>query len=102
MAYVGETYEFQLGSTEKRIDRQPSLGSLFKSQNGTTWTPDQTKDLAFDIFKPQFSTAGGTVVFENAPVPDMLLSNNPIMTVSAIVVLEFLHQTTDLLRETQS
>ena len=79
-AYVGETYEFQLGSTEKRIDRQPSLGSLFKSQNGTTWTPDQTKDLAFDLFKAQFTTAGGTVVFENAVVPDMLLSNNPIST----------------------
>ena len=79
-AYVGETYEFQLGSTEKRIDRQPSLGSLFKSQNGTTWTPDQTKDLAFDLFKAQFTTAGGTVVFENAVVPDMLLSSNPIST----------------------
>ena len=79
-AYVGETYAFQLGSTEKRIDRQPSLGSLFKSQNGTTWTPDQTKDLAFDLFKAQFTTAGGTVVFENSVVPDMLLSNNPIST----------------------
>ena len=79
-AYVGETYEFQLGSTEKRIDRQPSLGSLFKSQNGTTWTPDQTKDLAFDLFKAQFTTAGGTVVFENSVVPDMLLSSNPIST----------------------
>ena len=79
-AYVGETYAFQLGSTEKRIDRQPSLGSLFKSQNGTTWTPDQTKDLAFDLFKAQFSTSGGTVVFENAPVPDMRLTNNPIST----------------------
>ena len=79
-AYVGETYEFQLGSTERRIDRQPSLGSLFKSQNGTTWTPDQTKDLAFDLFKAQFTTAGGTVVFENSVVPDMLLSNNPIST----------------------
>ena len=79
-AYVGETYAFQLGSTEKRIDRQPSLGSLFKSQNGTTWTPDQTKDLAFDLFKAQFTTAGGTVVFENSVVPDMLLSSNPIST----------------------
>lgn len=79
-AYVGETYEFQLGSTERRIDRQPSLGSLFKSQNGTTWTPDQTKDLAFDLFKAQFTTAGGTVVFENSVVPDILLSNNPIST----------------------
>ena len=79
-AYVGETYAFQLGSTERRIDRQPSLGSLFKSQNGTTWTPDQTKDLAFDLFKAQFSTSGGTVVFENAPVPDMRLTSNPIST----------------------
>ena len=53
---------------------------MFKSQNGTTWTPDQTKDLAFDLFKAQFTTAGGTVVFENSVVPDMLLSNNPIST----------------------
>ena len=46
-AYVGRTYEFELGSTEKRINKQPSMGSLFKSQNGTTWEPDQTQDLAF-------------------------------------------------------
>ena len=44
------------------------MGSLFKSQNGTTWGLDQTKDLAFKIFKASFSTAGGTAVFENASV----------------------------------
>ena len=81
-AYVGETYAFELGSTEKRINRQPSLGSLFKSQNGTTWEPDQTKDLAFTMFKASFNTAGGHATFENVPVPDNLLHNNPILTVA--------------------
>ena len=81
-AYVGETYAFELGSTERRINRQPSLGSLFKSQNGTTWEPDQTKDLAFTMFKASFNTAGGHAIFENAPVPDNLLHNNPILTVA--------------------
>ena len=82
-AYVGETYEFELGSTERRINRQPSLGSLFKSQNGTTWEPDQTKDLAFKMFKASFNTAGGHATFENVPVPDNLLRSNPILTVTS-------------------
>jgi len=76
-AYVGETYAFELGSTEKRISRQPSMGSLFKSQNGTTWEPDQTKDLAFKIFTAQF-VSSGTAVFENRDVDKELLIANPI------------------------
>lgn len=75
--YVAETYAFELGSTEKRVNRQPSMGSLFKSQNGATWTPDQTKDLAFRIHQAEFSTAGGFAIFENADVPEELLTNNP-------------------------
>lgn len=76
-AYVAETYAFELGSTEKRISRQPSMGSLFKSQNGKTWEPDQTKDLAFKIFQAEFSTAGGYAVFENAPVEEDAVDTNP-------------------------
>ena len=76
-AYVAETYAFELGSTEKRISRQPSMGSLFKSQNGTTWEPDQTKDLAFKIFTANFASSG-TAVFENRDVDKEILDNNPI------------------------
>ena len=76
-AYVGETYAFQLGSTEKRINRQPSMGSLFKSQNGTTWEADQTKDLAFKLFRVKFDTAIRYATFENADVPVQPLRNNP-------------------------
>ena len=76
-AYVAETYAFELGSTEKRISRQPSMGSLFKSQNGTTWEPDQTKDLAFRIFTANFASSG-TAVFENRDLEKDILDNNPI------------------------
>ena len=76
-AYVAETYEFELGSTEKRINRQPSLGSFFKSQNGTTWEPDQTKDIAFKIFEAEFDTAGGFATFVNQEPEDELLEANP-------------------------
>ena len=76
-AYVAETYQFELGSTESRINRQPSMGSLFKSQNGTTWTPDQTKDLAFTVYKAQFDTAGGTARYENRPIQPEPTRPNP-------------------------
>jgi len=76
-AYVGETYAFELGSTEKRISRQPSMGSLFKSQNGTTWEPDQTKDMAFKIFTADF-VSSGTAVFENRDVEKEQLVGNPL------------------------
>ena len=31
------------------ISQQPYLGSLFKSQNGTTWDPSQYEDMKFTI-----------------------------------------------------
>jgi hypothetical protein len=79
-AYVAETYAFELGSTEKRISRQPSMGSLFKSQNGKTWQPDQTKDLTFRLFQAQFDTAGGYAVFENRDLEKELAEENPFFT----------------------
>ena len=82
-AYVAETYAFELGSTEKRISRQPSMGSLFKSQNGKTWEPDQTKDLAFKIFTADFDTAGGYAVFENAALEKEAVSSNPFFTTTS-------------------
>ena len=40
------------------IDKQPSIGSLFKSQNASTWTADQNQDLKFRIRRAKFSTTG--------------------------------------------
>lgn len=38
------------------ISKQPTLGSLFKSQNGSTWTPVQEEDLMFSMHICQFDT----------------------------------------------
>jgi hypothetical protein len=38
------------------ITQQPTLGSLFKSQNAKTWTPQQESDLCFRLNQAQFTT----------------------------------------------
>jgi hypothetical protein len=47
------------------IAEQPYLGSLFKSQNSTTWTPDQMSDITFRIYRHRFATAPSTVVLRD-------------------------------------
>ena len=38
------------------ISQQPYLGSLFKSQNGSTWDPSQFEDLKFTLYRAVFNT----------------------------------------------
>jgi hypothetical protein len=53
-------YVSEFGGTDivtgSLISRQPTLGSLFKSQNGSTWTPVQEEDLMFGLYICQFDT----------------------------------------------
>jgi hypothetical protein len=64
------------------INKQPSLGSLFKSQNSTTWNAVQTDDLKFNLKRCDFITSGGTSRFYNSKANvlsvDNLLPQNPI------------------------
>jgi len=84
--HVAEVYEFLLGSTTKRVQKQPTMGSLFLSQNGRTWTPDQSKDLMFKIYRAQFASSGN-LVLKNAPVAKYLLENNSLLSDSDDTVL---------------
>lgn len=79
--YVSKIEDFLIGSTTKRVTKQPTLGSLFASQNAKTWSADQTKDICFEIVVADFSE-GGTVFLKNADVPFRLLQNNPFRTVT--------------------
>jgi len=59
-------------------------GSLFKSQNGTIWTPSQYQDLTFQLYKAEF-VSSGTVTFYNSPIEPgnentQVLPDNPIRT----------------------
>lgn len=40
-----------------KIAKSPYIGSFFESQNGQTYTPDQTKDLMFVINRCKFNTS---------------------------------------------
>ena len=44
--------------TDAFISNQPYLGSLFKSQNNTTWEPSQWEDLKFTLYRADFVETG--------------------------------------------
>ena len=66
-----------------RYTRQFAIGSLFKSQNGSIWTANQYQDLKFKLYKANFSSKTGSVLFTN-PTLDQSngyvpkLNSNPI------------------------
>lgn len=63
--YVSELGKQIIGS-ERIVSTQPYLGSFFKSQNGSTWTPIQEEDMMFVLKKAVFSTStAGTIDFYN-------------------------------------
>ena len=70
------------------VTKQYIGGSLFKSQNGTIWTPSQYQDLKFTLRKAAF-VPSGTVTFYNSSIQSngggtgsnvMPLMSNPIRT----------------------
>ena len=90
--YVAETNEFIVGSTEARITKQPTLGSLFLSQNARTWTPDQNKDLMFRIRTARFKSSGN-VILKNNTLPKYLLpTTNPFESVNATKFMRVFHE----------
>ena len=44
--------------TNIKLSAQPTLGSLFKSQNGSTWSPSQLEDLKYKINRADFVNEG--------------------------------------------
>ena len=64
------------------VSKQYLGGSLFKSQNGTIWTPSQYQDLCFKLRKASF-VPSGTATFYNTPVEagnlnTQVLPDNPL------------------------
>ena len=89
--YIAETYQNVFGSREDRITKQPTLGSLFLSQNGFTWTPDQTKDLMFELDRAEF-VASGDLILDNSPLPKVTLGSDPLETTSGSPTVRVYHE----------
>jgi hypothetical protein len=65
--------------------KQFSMGSLFKSQNGSIWTANQYQDLKFKLYKAKFTSTTGTVFFNNPTLDEsngyvQKLAENPLTT----------------------
>jgi hypothetical protein len=60
--------------TQTFISNQPYLGSLFKSQNASTWEASQWEDLKFTLYRAEF-VESGTVELYN---PQLTEGNNQI------------------------
>jgi len=73
------------------INKQPSLGSLFKSQNASTWEASQLEDLKYVARKAKFNTQKGTFKFYNPELRTYnsrnILQANPIEVFAKKVTL---------------
>ena len=74
------------------ISQQPYLGSLFKSQNGTTWDPSQYEDMKFTIKRAVFNTEPSVGRFFNSELSTgndevPTLPPNPITSLSKKAVV---------------
>ena len=55
--FIAEMGE-QILNGNGKVDKQPYAGSLFKSQNASTWEADQNKDLMFVLKRAVFVSSG--------------------------------------------
>jgi hypothetical protein len=82
----------QMPGTSRTISEQPYLGSLFKSQNASTWTADQTQDLKFTIYRCQFQTGvNSNIEYENDALSKVTLGSNPFETRNGVAKVRVWH-----------
>ena len=65
-------------------NQQPYLGSLFKSQNQSTWTPSQFEDLKFTLNKAKFvtNTPSSFIFYNNKLDFGQIRKKNPVTAYS--------------------
>ena len=98
---LGET---DVSGSNRIISTQPHLGSLFKSQNNTTWSAVQSEDLKFTMRKCNFTQGSGVVTLQNDNIGDAVtaedgsttvygqrLGSNPITLTNSSTVVKVQH-----------
>lgn len=92
VAWVAEMGGFDVTDTAHRINKQPHGGSFFTSQNASTWTPDQSKDLKFTLKRAEFGTTSKEVTFVNDIIPAKTLLPDSISTLNGSGVMTVRHR----------
>lgn len=89
--YTSKLGDFALGSTTRRIQRDPYSGVFFKSSNGSTFEPDQTRDLTFNLYRADFQYTNSRVRFNAAPPPKRMLQVDPFLFTGDSAELRVFH-----------
>lgn len=81
--------EFLIGTTDQKIIKQPSTGSLFLSQNGRAWEPSRWEDLKYKLYRAKFVSSGNAIIENHGPdvrnlVGDPLIFDSDDATVRVI------------------
>jgi len=75
------------------ISKQPYLGSMYASQNSSTWDAMQGEDIKFDLKCAQFTMdTTGIVYLVNDVVPAKTLKQNPLTTTTSSGVITVHHR----------
>jgi len=79
-------------TTNQVIHKQPNVGSLFKSQNMSIWTPDQFEDIKFSINRSEFVTNTVlTAKLPNKKISSVKIPNDSLYMTSGSAIIEVLH-----------
>ena len=71
--------DFNLGTTESRVTKNPEKGTLFQAQEGLIYISSPNEDLKYTLYRASFVTGGtSTAVFRAAQPPRVTLTSNPL------------------------
>ena len=88
ISYMGDT----IPGSGRTISQQPYAGVMFKSQNASTWTADDSADIKFTINRAVFNTSViGDVEFVNDLVPYDTLVVDPFETTAGSNIVRVWH-----------
>ena len=90
--YVAEMGGFDVTNPNFRITKQPYNGVFFTSQNASTWTPEQSKDLKFRLNRANFTSSSAEITLVNDIIPAKKLKANPAQTTSGSALVRISHK----------
>ena len=95
-----KVYGFELGAkstgTDRKITKQPYVGSFFKPTNAGVWTPTNTEGLMFQIDRCNFTSETGHARFDNKVFTSGNASSNTVMDSMKLVTERVEHANTTI------
>ena len=81
--WISRLGEFDIGrdaDDQVVVTKQTLLGTLFKSQNVSTWTPSQYEDCTFKLYRSDFVPSGSVQLFNPRLPTDLeVIPNNSLV-----------------------